>query len=298
MDFSNLRINCNRLGLIFAKNSDCITPGEEKRLQDLLLKEKLGKLTETQLDRIEVLQEKKDASEPHIVSRGAQTYLLYVYTLKRYGKPEKLIIEGDINPAAANGILKEPFVIDLVYRISGIKLYRNKKTLRNEYLHGVVDAWDSEDWESSKLVHEVKTTSDACKFFLRKRYPLSKAQYLQAQGYLALSDRDTANVHFCLVDHHESVIAEQRQLLFNYLCPDGCETARFAEEWSKKEGKLRFKHIPDKDRIFTCPVARNDEVIDKIYKKVKDCRKWLNDFSDFNENRPDHHFVDQNKIRL
>jgi len=298
MDFSKLRINCNRIGKIFVRNGDCITPKEEERLQQLLLKERLGTATEKELDRIDVLQAKQDESDPHIVGKGAQSYLLFLYWLKKYGPEPKLFSEGEMTPTASNGILKEPFSIELISRISGVQLYRNKAKISNNYLHGVVDAWDHEDWEQSKFVHEIKTTDNRIKFLTRKRYPLSKPQYLQAQGYMALSDKDQCLVHFVLVDHPEITILEQRMAMFSHLCSDGVETQFFREEWAKVESRLRYSYLMDKDRIFTCPVERDDAVIEKIYKKVRDCRQWLKDFVEFNENREDHHFVEKNKIRL
>lgn len=298
MDFNKLRVNCNRLHRIFAHNADCITEKEEKRLQELLLKDRLSSLTEKESERLEVLQDKKDESDPHIVSRSAQMYLLFRYFIVKYGKFPNLFTHGYINPSAANGVLKEPYSIELISRISGIKLYRNKQTIKSEYLTGVIDAWDSPDWQESKLVHEIKTTSNACKFLLRKRYPLTKLNILQAQGYMALTDKDTCHIHFCLVDFPESTISEQHDELFSYLCPDRIVTDKFTEEWTAMENRLRFSNIPDKDRIFTCKVERDEEIIGKIYKKIMDCRKWLNDFVEFNETADKHKFVSPNKVRI
>ncbi len=297
-DFSKLRVNCNRLGRLFVSNSYCITDKEEARLQELLLKERLGKLTEKELERVDALQEKKDESDPHIIGRGAQMYMLFIYCLRKYGKPPKLFTAGYIDPSCQNGIVKEPYSIELISRISGIQLYRNKLTLKNDYLTGIIDAWDSPNWEESKLVHEVKTTNNVCRFLLRKRYPLSKTNILQAQAYMALSDKDTCHIHFCLVDFPENVIEEQRQALFRYLCPDGNITERYLEEWDTMEGKFRFSNIPDKDRIFTCKVERDNDVIDKIYKKIRDCRSWITAYDKWQESSGTHQFVEPNKIRF
>lgn len=298
MDFNNLRVNCTRLGRIFAKNPDCISESELKRIDVLIGKERIGKITSKEIDRLDFLQDKKDESDPHIVGRGAQMYLLYIYCIKKYGKPVKLFTDGFMQPSASNGILKEPYSIDLISRIYNKKLYRNKQTIKNDRLLGIIDAWDSEDWRDSDCVHEIKTTSDICKFLIRKRYPLSKQTFLQMQGYMALTDKNIAEVNFCLVDHSESTITEQKTALLKYLCSDGFATSRFHEEWVKMENKLRFAEVPDRERIFTCIVERNDEIIDRIYKKVDDCRKWLNDYAEFDDGINQGRYVDANKIRI
>lgn len=298
MDFSNLRINCTRIGKIFTKNKDCITEKELLRIDTLIAKERLGKITDLELERLDFLANKREESSPHIIGVGAQMYLLYIYALKKYGLPVKLFAEGSIHASAANGILKEPYSIELISRIYNKRLYRNKQTIKNDKLLGVIDAWDCPDWKDSDCVHEIKTTSDIRKFLIRKRYPLSKDTFLQMQGYLALTDKNIAEVNFCLVDFPESVIESQNDALFRYLCPDGIFTGQFEEEWAKMENKLRFVDVPDRDRIFTCIVDRNEEVIEKIYKRVDDCRKWLKEFKEFDDGINQGRYVDANKIRF
>lgn len=299
MDFKDLRINCTRIGKLFARNKDCITDKELKRIDELIAKERIGKITPKEGERLDFLEDKKAESSPHIIGIGAQMYLLYIYTIKKYGKEPKLFTDGPgMNPSAANGILKENYSINLISRIYGKQLYRNKKTIKNDRLLGIIDAWDTQEWEDSDCVHEIKTTSDICKFNIRKRYPLSKDALLQVQGYMALTGKEIAEVNFCLVDHPESVILEQKEALFKYLCPDGIPDSRFNDEWATMESRLRFAHVPDRERIFTCIVDRNEELIDRIYKKVDDCRKWLNDYVEFDNGVCQGRYVDANKIRI
>jgi hypothetical protein len=299
MDFSNLLINCNRLGKIFARNTECITDKELQRIEALQSKEIAGTLKEKELDRLEFLIGKRDESDPHIISKAAMAYLLYIYMIKKYGKPVELLsTDGYMPPAAKNGILKENYSIDLIERLYGKKLYRNKQTLKNERLMGIIDAWDTQNWENSDCVHEIKTTSNSVKFQMWKRYPLSKPILLQVQGYMAITGKDVAEVNFCLVDHPESVISDERDCLKKYLCGDGEEDSRFAEEWAIREDRLRFKYMPDRHRIFTCIVHRDDEAIEKIYEKVDNCRKWLTDFEAFDEEILQGRYVNANKIRL
>lgn len=284
MDFNNLRINPNRLPKIFAHNSQGVSEKEVKRITDLQLKESVkGKLTPAEYERLEKLQEKQKYSDPHTVGIGGQSYLLFLYALKKYGQPAKIISDSIGEPSASNGILKENYAIKLLDDHYGIKIYRSKARIKNDYLLGIPDAFDDEDWTKSKFVHEIKTTSNRVKFLTKKRYPLNNHNFLQIQGYMALTGKKRAAIHHCLVDYSEIIIQEQRKKLFDYLCPDGYETATFLEEWSDKEGKLRFSDMKPESRIFSCFVDRDDRIINKIYKKVQVCRDWLNDYAKFNE---------------
>lgn len=284
MDFSNLRINPNRLPKIFAGNSLAISEKEQKRIAALELKEQVkGELTQLEYERLEKLQEKSKYSSPHIVGIGAQAYLLFIYSLKKHGRNAKIITDSIGEPSAANGTLKEKYVIGLIKEHRGIEIFRNKMKMKNDYLAGVPDAFDDEDWKKSLFVHEIKTTSNRVKFLNKKRYPVTIHNYLQVQGYMALTDKKKAVIHHCLVDYPESVISEQRNKLFDYFCTDGYETETFLDAWKEMEAQLRFSNMNPSDRLFSCYIDRDENVIEKIYKKVRLCREWLNDYVEFDK---------------
>lgn len=279
MDFSNLRINPNRVSKIFVNNSHGVTNTEAERIEVLQAKEKSGVLTPGEYERLDFLEEKNKYSALHTVGKGAQAYLLYIFSIKKYGMPAKVHGNSVGQQSAPNGILKEPKVIELLENFRGITLYRSKVRIKNDYLIGIPDAFDDEDWERSKMVHEIKTTSNRVQFLHKKIYPFTFHNYLQIQGYMALTGKKMAAIHHCLVDYHEDIILSERDRMFRYFCPDGYETARFLEEWRLKEGQLRFSGMPEDQRVFTCFIDRDERVIEKIYKKVKVCREWLNNYS-------------------
>ena len=202
MDFSELRINPNRIYKLFVNNSDSISQKERERINTLHKKERdTGKLTPTEYERLEFLREKEINSEVHSFGIGAQKYLFYIYCLKKYGKPPVLLGDGSgMTKSASNGILKENKIIELIENNTGIILHRNKETLKTDFLKGVPDAFDNEDWKKSLMVHEFKSTSDIVKFQFKKRYPVNFHDYLQIQSYLSIANKKRGAIHFCLVD--------------------------------------------------------------------------------------------------
>lgn len=283
---------------IFAHNKDCVTDKELGRIDFLKKKSIIKNLTENELIRLEELENKRDESGYHIVNKAAQKYLWYIYLRRKFGELPKILTGYEYSPSAPNGILKEPYAISLIDKIAGIRLYRNKAKSKNDFVHGIVDALDEETLEESEMIHEIKTTSDRIKFNFRRGYPLDKQRYLQVQGYLAISGKEKALIHFCLVDYAESVIKEQKILHLDRFKKTGAPLIEFSDYWEKQELLMRHKNLKDKDRLFTCPVERDEEAIEKIYKKVVDCRTWITELVEFMENTKYHHIVEQNKIRI
>ncbi len=284
MDFSHLKINCTRLPKIFAGNSLGISESEKERIVTLQTKEETkGELTPNEYERLDFLLDKEKYSELHTVGKGARAYLLFLYALKKYGKAAKIQTDYNGEPSAQNGILKENYVIDLLEDNTGIKIYRSKVRIKNDFLLGIPDAFDDEDWTKSKIVHEIKTTSNRILFLNRKVYPVTISNYLQAQGYMALTGKKKAVIHHSLVDYAEKIISDQRARMFNYFCPDGYETSRFLEAWRIKEGQLRFSDMKPSERVFSCFFDRDEKLIQKIYKKVQVCRDWLDTYSELDK---------------
>lgn len=298
LDFGGLKINCNRIIRIFANNADCITDKELDRIETLLQKSVLKDLTDKESERLIELQNKRDESGYHIVNRPAQKYLWFIYLQRKFGAFPQIITGYEGNPFAPNGTRKEPHVISLIENTSGLKLFRNKVRQKNDYLHGIIDAFDNEIPDESISVHEIKTTSDRVKFNFRRRYPLDKHNFLQIQGYLAISGKDNAIIHYCLLDYPDSVISEQKELHYKKYIYLNESSDGFPEYWEKQEMALVHGTVPEKDRIFSCSIDRNEEAIEKIYKKVVDCRTWLVELVEFMENTKNINIVEPNKIRF
>lgn len=298
LDFSDLRINANRISRIFAKHPECISDKELDRIDVLKKKDITTHLTEKESNRLEELENKRDESGYHIVNKPTQNYLWFIYLKRKYGNYPRILTGHEGNPYAPNGTLKEPYSIGLIEKVSGIKLFRNKVRQKNDYVHGIIDAFDQPICSESNMVHEIKTTSDRIKFNFKRRYPLEKTNYLQLQGYLSISGNDSGIIHHCLVDYPASVILEQKSLHRNRFINSGGSFAEFDEYWDKYEPLFRHENVPDKDRVFSCPVDRDEEAIDKIYKKVVDCRTWLTELVEFMENTKNINIVEQNKIRF
>jgi hypothetical protein len=298
LDFSELKLNCNRISRIFAHNPDCIKDTELERIEALKKKNLTKDLTDKEYARLDELENKRDESGYHIVNKPAQNYLWYIYLRRKYGDAPKILTGHEGNSFAPNGIIKEPYCIGLIEKIAGIKLYRNKLRSNNDFLHGIVDALDEEFISESEMIHEIKTTSDRIRFNFRRRYPLDKQRFLQVQGYLAISGKEKALLHHCLVDYPESMMEEQRELHLKRFIKTGTPVSDFKEYWRKQLLLFQHHNIPDKDKMFTCPVDRDESAIEKIYKKVVDCRTWLNELVEFMENTKGHHIVEQNKVRF
>jgi hypothetical protein len=98
----------------------------------------------------------------------------------------------------------------------------------------------------------------------------NKDYFYQVQGYMALTGKTDAYVIYCLINTPEDIVLDEVR----------------RQSWEKKEisiseeveGHVRYNHtfeiVPKDRRIKVFHVERNDGVIESIYKRIDECRKY------------------------
>ena len=108
--------------------------------------------------------------------------------------------------------------------------------------------------------------------------PFTDANIMQMQAYFGITGISEGEIVHCLVGEPDDVIEEQRQLLFDKMCPDGVQTESFLSSWSAAKKSMLYEDIPAKSRLIGFKVYRDDDFIELIYETVRECRKWLNEY--------------------
>lgn len=294
MDFSQVRINCSRIHMIMAPSKDAITEGQLDKIEKYLSKEK--PLTEKQQQELNFLLDKRDSTPEVSFSGSAQAYLLFLYRVRKYGRQYSM--RGEISDAILKGLKKEKSAADLISEAYGIKLFIDKKQIKNDHLVGAVDVMDAETIELSNHVYEIKNSYDLSSFLRAMNKPLDKKHYLQMQGYLGISGKKYGEICYCLTEHPEEVIQQQKDIIMLEMCPDGIINDRFERYWEFVERKLRYSDIPARERVFSHLVERDDTIIDRIYNRVEDARTWLSDYAEFHTNAIKNRYLDVKKVRI
>lgn len=276
MDFSQLRINCSRLGVIMTEPQGRLTDKMFDELERLKMMPTLSEKQEAK--RIE-LQFRMDNYDPLALSEGCKKYLIFLYQYLRYGRSYRVTTK-----AAPLQLLKgsrmESSGFDLIKLVTGKDFRRHKSELKNSHLKGRLDVIDGQTLEESTKIIEIKTPYTQFDFMKYVTETVKRQDNFQMQGYFSLTGKDHGEIYHCLSDFSEDFIMEQRQKMKELLCEDGYETDDFIEEWQAAERSLRFGHIRDEERVIMHRVERDDKIIAKINEKVEFCREWLAGFEE------------------
>lgn len=274
----NFLVGATSVGILMSGKSHELTENQILELEKL--QNKLTPLTGLQSKKLKELIAKRDNSADIPLSMNAKKYLVRRYTRFKYGKRYKIrTVEEMKFSALLKGKLTEKSAKDLLSEIDGCEYFSVKSKIKNKYLTGYLDVLDAPTIESASRVIEIKNNFDIITFMLISEKPLPKTIWYQAQAYMAITDKDICEVCFCLCDFPDFMIEEQRRIIFNAMCPDGVETDKFLKYWATAEASMRFADIPANERIFSRIVHRDEEAIQRIYKRIVYCRKWLREWS-------------------
>jgi hypothetical protein len=277
MKFSNYLFPCSYLSKIMSNSKEKITDNQVGELNKLLFKENP---TEKQQKRLEELLNKHERNGSVILSSGCKSFLVKVWAKEKYGARYK-IRGGKGVPQLVRGVGSETDAVALLSVVDKKKYYRDKKKISNEFISGVIDIMDAPTIEQSTRVLDVKSSFAHINFIAQTTKPeLSNNLSMQMKGYLAITKKEIGEVAFCLVDFPESIIQEQRSLIFDEMCPDGIPTQQFIKYWEKAEASMRFRYLPPKERVLSYLVYPDEDFIESTYITIEACRKWLQEFDE------------------
>ncbi len=274
MDFSQVKLNCSRLGAVMSEPKGALTDKMFETLEGLKARESLTDKQE--LQRIE-LQFRMDNYDPKAISGGCKNYLMFLYQYYKYGNGYKKAPGKGVD-RLVRGSKQEKSSVELIKRVTGFPLYKHKKLLKNDFLKGQLDVIDTKEIETSKKIVDVKTSASHFSFMQAMTPEVKRSYSFQMQGYFALTGKEYGEVYHCLADYTEDDIAEEKHKMIELLCPDGIVTTDFEEEWQEAEYKMRYAYIPDEERVIVHKVERDEKIIAKIYEKVEFCREWMATF--------------------
>ena len=146
----------------------------------------------------------------------------------------------------------------------GMFLEKNELKFTNDYLTGVPDVITDD------FIIDVKSSYNAHTFpFFENELP-NKDYFYQMQGYMTLTEKTDAYVIYCLINTPEDIVLDEIR----------------RESWKRKEISISeeveeyvrsihtFDNIPRDKRIKVFHVERNDGVIESIYQRIDECRKY------------------------
>jgi hypothetical protein len=146
----------------------------------------------------------------------------------------------------------------------GMFLEKNEMKYENDYLTGTPDVI------TDNFIIDVKSSFNIWTFPMFADELPNKDYFYQVQGYMALTGKTDAYVIYCLINTPEDIVLDEVR----------------RQSWEKKEisiseaveGHVRYNHtfeiVPKDRRIKAFHVERNDVVIESIYQRIDECRKY------------------------
>jgi hypothetical protein len=203
-------------------------------------------------DALSKLEARKVDIQEGELSETVKTYLQRHRIEEIYGRSEEIT-----SKQMEKGIQMEAEAIELAARYFGWGMvFKNEKQYKNDYLTGTPDI------VLADTVPDIKCPWSCFTFPLFDTEP-DKNYWWQLQGYMALTGLDKAKLVYCLMDTPEDLLDTE----VYYGVGRGLE-----------EEKIRAYHtysnLPDKLRIKSFDILRDQEAIDSIYKRVEECREY------------------------
>ena len=91
---------------------------------------------------------------------------------------------------------------------------------------------------------------------------------------MALTDTKKATLAYCLINTPDILINdEKRRLMYRMGVIDTSKD--FETACNEIDLAMTYDDIPINEKIIEIEILRNDEDIDKLYQKVKECREYM-----------------------
>lgn len=242
-----------------------------------------------------LMTEPKKKSET--LSEGTKTHLVDVFVSAMYHRREEIT-----SKFLTKGNAREEDAITLLSRVTKTLYKKNTERLSNHFITGEPDVYEGESIRKAATTTDTKTSWSAHTFFRAKMKEVDPMYYWQGQGYMILTGAKHHTVAPCLVngtdtaimdekrkagyslgmmDAHgnptEEYIAKCKQIEINHIF----DLTSFKNEypWFQFDNDLtEWKYdIPMEQRLHRFTFERNEEDIVRLYKRIADCRKWMNE---------------------
>tara|TARA_R100001443_G_scaffold73728_1_gene81618 strand:- start:3208 stop:3894 length:687 start_codon:yes stop_codon:yes gene_type:complete len=202
-------------------------------------------------------------SKSEVLSKTCKTYLQELAIEEMYGIKKEFSSRytDKGNDVEDDSIVLVQDVLNLGF------IDKNEENLNNDYLTGTPDV------NTKDVLLDVKSSYDGTTFpWFEKQIP-NKSYYYQLMGYMALTGKSQSLLVYCLTNTPIQIVEDEiRRAHWQHHLIDENEDLR-----AEVEAKHNFDHIPTEKRIKTFEVNYDEEVIQEIYKRIEECRKYYKD---------------------
>jgi hypothetical protein len=124
-------------------------------------------------------------------------------------------------------------------------------------------------------IYDAKTSWDIETFFDNLDKDLNPLYWWQMQGYMALTNCKKTEVSYCLVNTPETLLEGEKYALLKRFDVISEEDPTFKKAYDELLNNMTFDDMPIESRRLKFTVERDEEAIQRIYKRIKQCREYL-----------------------
>lgn len=287
-DFSKTLIRCHALGQIMTetrgktnleKFNDALELLREEEGKYEAMPNKSLKSAQNKLEKIEKVKaevcELGKVKDDIILSDTCKTYLMQSYVLSKYGRIREITTKQMVK-----GTISEEDSILLFSALEGKIYNKNTERIKNDYIIGTPDLYDTDDILNANEIIDIKSCWDIFTFLSNVPNPEKDIYYWQLQGYMALTGAKIGTIAYCLVNTPESIIEGEKYQLLRRMDVVTEEDPSYKRELQLLLANRYFDDIPMSERLLTFSIERDDSDIEKMYKKVEKCREFLYEFEE------------------
>lgn len=271
VDWSKILIRASCTGKILANTQGSVLT--DKQLDLLIFLQEKEKRTDKQELELQSLIQKRDT--PPKLGDTCISYLKEVYVWEKYGKEP--IGGSERSKYTMKGRLVEDESIMMLSRIDNIQYEKNEDRFRNDFLSGTPDIILYNNEIPTKII-DIKSSYDFSTLLANEDSPLNPLYYSQMQSYMSLTGAQESEVCYCLVNCPPEQLDAEKRRLYYVMNAVTEESPQYLREIERLENNFCFDEIPINERILRFPLKRDDAFIQKLHKRVLDCRIWLENY--------------------
>lgn len=248
-----------------------VTKSEAAKLSKILIQEERS---EDDLSFIEKCRLKKDIFLNPPLSEGCKSHLIERYLRDKYNLG--WLSSGDkFSYQLLKGVALEPLAVEILSRVDNIEYFRPEEAKSSDFLTGKPDIFC---YNHKKLV-DIKILWNAASFAKLHVQKLSLQVYCQLQGYMEVYGFDESEACYLLLNTPPYFIEQKKKDLVKKFVEGTLTRDEFNEKIYEMADFFDYeKKIPESRRIIRYSIKKDNEILDRIHKKVPLCRDFLNEF--------------------
>lgn len=236
-----------------------LTEKQTITLNELQEKKQEKGITAKQEITLRDLIEKRENVE---LPQTTRTYLDEIFIAEMYGRKKDITTKY-----MEKGLLCEEDALELLGRVEGQLLLKNKDKYENKWIVGTPD-------NTTKKVRDTKASWDIFTFF---KSGMTTDYEWQLRGYMWLTELEESTLAYCLVDTPQHLIYEEcKRLAWRTGVIDWEVDEEFQKKCEEIEKNMTFADIPDNERVRQIHLKRDLDKEKELQDRIKLCRAYLN----------------------